>query len=147
MQTLNIVIECQHHACQFWQQAYCWGQSVTQPLSIPLQVQVGQLALTNDRMQSLQQRDADHQGVLQECQTLRAALLEMETLLSHARSRQAQAEQDLGEVRAASTDAAAAAEQEREELQRTCVGLQHHLAGRKAIMEACTRLLQAACPQ
>lgn len=114
---------------------------------MPLQVQVGQLALTNDRMQSLQQRDADHQGMLQECHTLRAALLEMETLLSNARSRQAQAEQDLAAARSANTDASTAADQEREELQRTCVGLQHHLAGRKATMEACTRLLQAAFPQ
>lgn len=108
---------------------------------------MGQLAVANDRMQSLQQRDADHQGMLQECQTLRAALLEMETLVSHARSRQAQAEQDLAEARAASTAALTDAEQGREELQRTCVGLQHHLAGRKATMEACTTLLHAARQQ
>ena len=117
------------------------------PTLFVLQVQVSQLAVANDRMQSLQQRDADHQGVLQECRTLRAALSEMETLTSHARSRQAQAEQDLAEARAAGTEAAAAAEQGREELQHTCVGLQHHLAGRKATMEACTRLLHAARQQ
>ena len=110
----------------------------------PLQVQVGQLSVANDRMQRVQQRDADQQGVLQECQTLRAALLEMESLLTHARICQAQAEQELAEARLAGRDAAAAAEQGREELQRTCVGLQHHLAGRKATMDACTRLLQAA---
>lgn len=117
------------------------------PLLLLLQVQVGQLAVATDRMQSLQQRDANHQSVLQECQTLRAALSEMETLISHARSRQAQTEQDLAEARAASTAAVAAAEQGRGELQRTCVGLQHHLAGRKATMDACTRLLHAASQQ
>ena len=117
------------------------------PFLFLLQVQVGQLAVANDRMQSLQQRDADHQGVLQECQTLRAALSEMETLVSHARSWQARAEQDLAEARAASTAALADAEQGQEELQRTCVGLQHHLAGRKSTMEACTRLLHAARQQ
>lgn len=117
------------------------------PFLLHIQVQVGQLAVANDRMQSLQQRDVDHRGMLQECQTLRAALSEMETLVSHAHSQQAQAEQDLAEARADSTDAVAAAEQGREELQRTCVGLQHHLAGRKATMEAFTRLLHAARQQ
>ncbi|KAL3153975.1 hypothetical protein ABBQ32_013531 [Trebouxia sp. C0010 RCD-2024] len=110
-------------------------------------VQVGQLAVANDRLQSLQQREADHEGVVEECQTLRAALTEMETLLAHARTRQAQAEGDLAEARGASRDAAAGVEQGREELQRTCLGLQHHLAARKATMDACTSLLLAARQQ
>lgn len=111
-----------------------------------LQVQVGQLAVANDRLQSLQQREADHQGVLEECRTLRAALTEMETLLAHARARQAQAEEELAEAKGPSRGAAAGAEQAQEELQRTCLGLQHHLAARKASMDACSGLLHAARP-
>lgn len=105
---------------------------------------MGQLAVANDRLQSLQQREADHEGLLQECQTLRAALTEMEILLAHARTRQAQAEGDLADARGASRDAAAGVTQGQEKLQRTCLGLQHHLAARKTTMDACTSLLLAA---
>ena len=107
---------------------------------------MGQLAVANDRMQSLQQQETDHKGVLEECHTLRAALTEMETLLAHARTRQAQAEGALAEARGARRDAAAEVEEGRE-LQRTCLGLQHHLAARKATMDSCTGLLLAACQQ
>ena len=108
-------------------------------------IQVGQLAVANDKMQALQQRDADHQMTLEECRTLRATMSEMETLLAYARDGRAQAEAELAEARAASMKATAVSEQGQEELQSTCAGLQCHLAKRKSTMDACMRLLQAHC--
>ena len=106
-------------------------------------IQVGQLAVANDKMQALQQRDADHQVTLEECRTLRAAMSEMETLLAHARDGRAQAEAKLAEARAASINTTTVSEQGKEELQSTCAGLQYHLASRKNTMDACMSLLQA----
>lgn len=106
-------------------------------------IQVGQLAVANDKMQALQQRDADRQVTLEECRTLRASLTEMESLLAHARSGRDQLEAELNKSNTVSTNAAAVADQSHEELQTTCAGLQGHLAGRKATMEACINLLQA----
>ena len=106
-------------------------------------VQVGQLAVTNDKVQALQQRDADHQMTLEECRTLKATLAEMDSLLRHARSGRVELESALAEAQTAQVNAAAAAQQGHGELQATRSGLQRHLASRKATMDACTSLLEA----
>ncbi len=107
-------------------------------------VQVGQLAVANDKMQEWQQRDADHQLMLDECKGLKAALSAMDEQLTEAHSSCRQLEGALAEARAKCTTTAVEAEKRGEEVQVTCVSLQRHLAKRKATMDACLGLLQAA---
>ncbi|DBB06362.1 TPA: hypothetical protein ACH3X1_011930 [Trebouxia sp. C0004] len=106
-------------------------------------VQVGQLAVANDKMQEWQQRDTDHQLTLGECERLKAACVAANMQLATERNSCRQLEVELAEAKAAGASAAAAAGQSQEELQITCVSLQHHLAKRKARMDACLKILQA----
>lgn len=105
-------------------------------------VQVGQLAVANDKMQEWQQRDADHELMLDECERLKAACVAANMQLTAERNSCRQLEVELVEAKAAKTSAAAAAGQSQEELQVTCVSLQRHLAKRKATLDACLKMLQ-----
>ena len=112
-------------------------------------VQVGQLAVANDKMQEWQewqewqQRDADHELMLDECKRLKASCMAANMQLTAERNSCRQLEVELAEAKAAEASTAAAAGQSQEELQVTCVSLQRHLAKRKATMDACLKMLQA----
>ena len=107
-------------------------------------VQVGQLAVANDKMLALQQRDEDHQLTLGECKSLRSALSRTELQLTEARNSCRHLELQLSEAVEAGTRAATTGQHNQEEVHNTCVSLQRHLTKRKATMEACVRLLEAA---
>ena len=106
-------------------------------------VQVGQLTVANDKMQEWRLRDTDHQLTLNECEKLKAASVaaELQTAAAHDSCKQLEAE--LAEVKATAA-AAAVSEPHQQDLQLTCLSLQRHLAKRKATMDACLGLLQAA---
>ena len=107
-------------------------------------IQVGQLAVANDRLQSLQHRDEEHQLIVSERDDLSAALAVTKQELSQAQHESQQSAAALVDFKADGSQAAAAAQDKYERLEGTCVNLQRHLSMRKATMDACVALLQAA---
>ena len=91
-------------------------------------------------MQALQQREAEYQHTQAECQRLQDTL----TAMQHQAEQAVQQQQTLQDQLETRNSAVAGAERDRQEVQRKCVGLQRHLGKRRAAMQACLTLLQAA---
>ena len=66
------------------------------------------------------------------------------TAMQHQADKAVQQQQKLQEQLDSSRGALTAAEGDKEEVQKRCVGLQRHLGKRKAAMQACFTLLHAA---